>query len=343
MGTPGASDEKASLLHGEAVETKPPWATVSRVSLLVGALAVVAFAGVFVVSTGVISTPGAMDSGIDTDMRRDGAAGGDGKLDDALTRHLMKDVQALSSKLGLTDECRTSVIDHQRTFVNRLESFFANGCGGPKFEPLAVRDEILQEQDLGGNGNGTNVPCDQATMDSVFVRTFARVYDYMCVSDEKTLNVVMGFRTTNHKKAAAISKSERDTIALALSATEGLETMQVSVVDVIDVAVARASQPYKKFFEKDLKTANGQEPDVVFVVQVSAGDMAESLLSVTHFSHAAENGLLTGQVEKEGVAYLQGAVVLGWLPPKDYDNYLKKHVPEHYLRFKEQVKTASSA
>jgi hypothetical protein len=57
---------------------------------------------------------------------------------------------------------------------------------------MQLRDDILEEQ---GPPKST-ADCQQEFMDHVFVKTFARVYEWMCVAEDKTLKMVMGFKAT---------------------------------------------------------------------------------------------------------------------------------------------------
>lgn len=324
--------QSAPLLHSGG-ETTPRVANdgspVSRVSLSLAVLAAVAFFTVVATSSNVVSFGGG--GGDDEGGGRGRAGGGiaDGRANKASLLALEKDVldDTIASDLGgneLSPACREEVIAHQRVFVNGLEGMLSNGCGGSNFEPLAVRDEILKEE---GNPKASKA-CEQQFMDHVFVKTFARVYQWLCESDDRTLNMVMGFDAT--VPASAFTPNVLDSIELALSSVEGMKTDQINVLDVMSVDEAKGVDAYAKLLAQGKKTAGGASPDVVVVVKVTGEDMATSLLAMTHFAHMAEQGLIASTLQQQAVTSILGSVVLGWLPPS-------APVPDHFNRFSDFV------
>lgn len=304
-------------------------APVSRVSLVLAALAAVGFFAVVATSSNVLSFGG-------------GRGGGGGEVEDSggRTRRITKsgfdelestvldDAERLSSELGhdhLKPECRKEIIAHQRVFVNGLEQMFSNGCGGPQFDPMKLKADILKEE---GDNALVSEHCPQNFMDRVFVNTFARVFQWMCKSDKKTLNMVMGFDAT--VPASDFDADVVDKISLALSSTEGMTTDEVKVRNVISVEQANNVDLTAKLLAKGLKTAKGALPTVVVIVKVTGKDMASSLLAVTHFAHAASQGLIASTIQQQSVSTIKGSVVLGWLPPT-------VDVPDHFNRFSDYV------
>lgn len=296
---------------------------VSRVSLGFAILAAVAFFTVVATSSNVVSLGG--------DGGRGQAGGGiaDGRANRASLSALEKSVldDTVASDFGgnnLSPACSEEVIAHQRVFVNGLEGVLSNGCGGTHFEPLTLRDEILEEE---GHPKASKA-CKQKFMDHVFVKTFARVYQWLCESDESTLNMVMGFDAT--VPASAFTPYLLGNIELALASVEGLRTDQIHVMHVMSAKKAKGVDAYAKLLARGKKTAGGASPNVVVVVNVTGEDMETSLLAMTHFAHMAGQGLIATTLQQEAVTSIRGSVVLGWLPPST-------PVPDHFNRFSDFV------
>lgn len=200
--------ESAPLL-----ETPPPrsdtsnaGAPVSRMGLVFAVLAGVAFFAVILTSSNVISLAPSPSGALNLPPVEAVTPGESAQLSSSERESLLKrDVDDIVSSLGkkLTPECRAEIIRHQRTFVNKLEANFANGCGGEQFNPLSLRDTVLEEQAHSDDGDETQLTttnggsaCDQETLDHVFVKTFSRVYGWMCRDTAgRTLKMVVGFST----------------------------------------------------------------------------------------------------------------------------------------------------
>jgi hypothetical protein len=271
-----SSSETATLLSNK------PTKGVSKVSVILACLAVLALGAVMAVATRVNFGPNDREIALRQDLREAEAG-----------------VQQ-----PVTPFCRGEVIDFQRSFVKGLEAFFANGCGGESFDPFSVRDEILQEKDAHSTG-----ACEQDFMDKVFTKTFARVYGDMCTSAETSLNIILGLSTIG-MAPADFTAYINDKITLAISSGEGMSQHYFNVVKVEAVTPATAALANSKKC-----TANDQNADIIMTFKVSAGTMAESLLAMAHIKEHSEQGLIIGTIQTQGIATIAGTVVLGWVPP----------------------------
>ena len=312
-----STSQSAPLLRGEDNKPANNGAPVSRVSLILAVLAVGALFAVAATSTGVVRFPGSVG----------GTKGAHARVKslEAMEKQSLEDITSeLGSQQHLTKGCRAEIIGHQRIFVHGLEGMFVNGCGGPQFDPMMLKRDILREE---GNPKVSSA-CPQEVMDRVFAKTFSRVYTYLCKSEESLLRMVIGLDATT--PADKFDKNLVDKINLALASTEGLTSQEVAVSDVMSVEQANTVEAYRKLLAAGKVTPTGKPPSVVLLVKVKSGDMATSLMTMSRYTKATEQGLLKMVLQEEAVRVVKGSVMLGFLPPT-------AEIPDHFNRFLDHV------